>query len=488
MKKRILGYILAIGISIIIIELKLSFVSILGSDTPFLLASLAIILSSLYGGYESGLVSLVATGILVTYFFLTPSDSFTISKHSLLQLMTFFSEGLFLIWVVVRVKRSQLREHHLRERLEVTLASIGDGVIAADTTSKITFMNEIAENLTGWQFRRARGKNINEVCVIIDEKTKAPIDNPFVETLKEGKVTSLSQQAVLKNYFGLEIPIDNTIAPIWSKKNKLLGTVLVFRDITERKNLEEQRDLLLGVASHELKNNIAGIKGFAQILERSLEKENSRHLDNAKKITVKIEFLTRIINNLMDVTKLKVGMLDIKREEFDINTLLKDVVTEQQLTSKNHLLIMQGKIQEKVYGDRMRISQVLTNLISNAVKYSPKKQEIIISLSNKNDKALISVQDFGIGIPKGKQSKLFEPFYRAVEGENKQSISGSGLGLYIANEIVKHNGGSMWLESEEKKGTTFYFSIPLAKSYTEIEKDQDTHMNRIKIWFNKLWE
>lgn len=244
--------------------------------------------------------------------------------------------------------------------------------------------------------------------------------------------------------------------------------LLAIEDITERKDIEKQKDLFIGIASHELKTPITTMKGYAQLLEkrfsdRGVDKDTFL-IQNINKLT---DRLTGLINDLLNTSKIQAGKLVLQKTKFDLDAVVTKTVADIQFTTKTHQIIKEGEIKEQIYGDQSRIEEVITNIITNAVKYSPNADKVIVRLGTDKKNAVVSVQDFGFGIDKQDQAKLFERFYRTND-KDKMKISGFGLGLYIASEIVKAHNGKIWVESTKGKavpagrqGSTFYFTLPL---------------------------
>ncbi|MBA3723572.1 MAG: PAS domain-containing sensor histidine kinase [Candidatus Levybacteria bacterium] len=237
--------------------------------------------------------------------------------------------------------------------------------------------------------------------------------------------------------------------------------LLAIEDITERKSYENQKDEFIGIASHELKTPITTMKAFAQILQKRLgqsgDKKDVYLLNN---INSQADRLTNIINDLLDVNKIEAGKLELHKKKFDLDALVKKVVVDFQYTVDTHSIIKAGKINELVYGDESGIEQVLANLITNAIKYSPKADKVVLNILTDKRNAIVRVQDFGFGIAKNDQERIFERFYRTSDKE-KNNVSGFGLGLYISSEIIKRHHGKLWVESMTGEGSTFIFLLPL---------------------------
>lgn len=233
-------------------------------------------------------------------------------------------------------------------------------------------------------------------------------------------------------------------------------------DIDEQKQMQRQKDDFLGIASHELKTPVTSIKAYAQVLGAMLSNEGEeKKAQMVMKMDAQLNRLTNLIGDLLDVTKINSGRILFNKVWFDFNQAVEECVQDLQHTTNKHILVMDFKETGKVYSDKERIGQVMTNLISNAVKYSPHSNRIIISTEREGNMVTVCVEDFGIGIPEDKKDKVFEQFYR-VSGSKQHTFPGLGLGLYISNEIIRREGGRMWVNSIEGKGSTFCFSLPVA--------------------------
>ncbi len=180
----------------------------------------------------------------------------------------------------------------------------------------------------------------------------------------------------------------------------------------------------------------------------------------AAKMNKQVNRLTSLISDLLDVTKINSGRLQFNESNFDFNQLVEEVIEEIGQTTTKHKIQTTLNFEGQISGDRERISQILVNLLTNAIKYSPDKNLIIVYSEKKENELQFCVQDFGIGISRDKQDHVFEQFYR-VSGKKEHTFPGLGLGLYISSEIVKRLNGKIWVNSVEGKGSTFCFSLPL---------------------------
>ncbi len=224
----------------------------------------------------------------------------------------------------------------------------------------------------------------------------------------------------------------------------------------------EMRDEFLSIASHELRTPLTSIKAFIQILCRQFEnKKQSSTYRYLEKTQQHIDRLTGLINDLLDVTRIQAGKLMLHKTEFDIDNLMTEVIEDNQAITTTHTILKKNTIHQKISADRNRLHQVLENLLMNAIKYSPQSNKVIVKTEVKRRNVIVSIQDFGLGIPKHQLSRVFERFFRGQGQTSDQFLSGVGLGLYISSEIIKRHKGQIGVESKVGKGSTFYFSLPL---------------------------
>lgn len=331
-------------------------------------------------------------------------------------------------------------------RISSILNSITDGFIALDRNWKFTYINKAAARTMRRLPEQVLGRTIWEVL-------------PNLENTGFGK---LYKKSMAEN---VPLQIESYYEPFkaWLSVRAYpspSGLSIYFADMTERHHLEKQKDDFLGVASHELKTPVTSIKAYIQVLQRRfLQSNDSKSHVLLTKVDAQINKLTGLIQDLLDVTKIEAGKLSLQYQTIDMNELVKQTVEEIQITTDRHAINIEGTTKTPVTTDPERVAQVLTNLLSNAVKYSPRSEKIIVNLSDKDANCIVCVQDFGVGIAKDMQDKVFDRFFR-VSDPNRITYPGLGLGLYISSEIIKRLKGKIWLESRDGKGSSFYFSIP----------------------------
>jgi signal transduction histidine kinase len=222
------------------------------------------------------------------------------------------------------------------------------------------------------------------------------------------------------------------------------------------------------MASHELKTPITSINGYVQLMLNIFNEADEQRLRSSKQtiksslstISKQVVKLTRLISELLDLSKIESGKLELDQTSFDLNALVEETVQDIRQTASKHAIILHNDFEGKVFADKDRIAQVLLNLLTNAIKYSPEADNIEVFTSGNKDRAIIRVKDCGIGIDTKDHIRIFERFYR-VEGKSEQTYPGFGIGLFIASEIVHRHNGSISVQSEKGKGSLFTVSIPV---------------------------
>jgi PAS domain S-box-containing protein len=243
----------------------------------------------------------------------------------------------------------------------------------------------------------------------------------------------------------------------FAEKNKIRQWVGTNTNIEFQKLNEQRKDEFLSIASHELKTPLTSIKAYNQIIQRTNEPGKLRPF--IKKSADHIIRLERMISDLLDVTKINSGKMNYVLEPINISTFLKESIESIQQTVDRHQIILDSAPDVIYNGDQLRLEQVIHNFVNNAVKYSPGADKILVNASVDQNNVIVSVQDFGIGIARENLTRLFDRYYRV--DNTAMRFEGLGLGLFISAEILRNHGGSFWIESEQGKGSTFYFRLPL---------------------------
>lgn len=368
--------------------------------------------------------------------------------------------------------------------LRVTLSSIGDAVITTDVEGRVTFMNRVAESLTGWAQADAMGRSLPDIFQILNEQTRQPVENPALRTLSAGAITGLANHTLLIAKDGTECPIDDSAAPIRNEQGEVVGTVLVFRDISERKRLELERERLLATAqaaqteaeqanrlkdeflataSHELRTPLTAVVGWSRLLRTGkLDAENSaRALESIERNAT---LQTKLIDDLLDVSRIITGKLTLDRRPLEIAHVVSDAVNTVRPAADAKNIAIETSFDadaEPVLGDANRLQQVLWNLLSNAVKFTPKNGRIDVSLQRVNSEVQVSVGDSGEGISSEFLPYVFDRFSQG-DGKTTRSHTGLGLGLAIVRQLVELHGGTVKAHSDGPgRGATFRLRLPV---------------------------
>jgi PAS domain S-box-containing protein len=363
------------------------------------------------------------------------------------------------VGAVMRDMRPEIASKQALAKSEELFRSITTAAPTAlwmsDENGNITYVNQTWVDWTGLPFET----HLNDgwLTAIIAEDRDA-VSEKFRQAMET------------KSIFETEFRIKHSDKTIqYNSEGDFIGHIGSCSDITEQKNLQQQKDDFIGIASHELKTPVTSIKAYTQVLERMVVKTGqTKEAQMISKMDGQLNRLTSLIGDLLDVTKINSGKLQFNDRTFDFNSLVQELMEDLQRTTNKHTLVENLKETGMIYADRERIGQVITNLITNAIKYSPHADKIIIHTDLKDGEVNVCVEDFGIGISKDKLEKVFEQFYR-VSGDMQHTFPGLGLGLYISSEIIKREGGRIWVESIEGKGSTFCFSLPV--NYKNFENN-----------------
>ena len=338
---------------------------------------------------------------------------------------------------------------------ETVISNTPDLVYIFDLDARFTYANRALLTMWGRTQEESFGKSLLEVGY---EPWHAEMHEREIEHVKKTKESVRGEVAFPHAELGKRV-YDYIFVPVLDAEGEVIAIAGTTRDITEISKLSSQKDEFLAIASHELKTPLTSIKAYGQVLQNIFE---SREDDEAVLLLARmdnqINKLTRLISDLLDVTRIQSGKMQFNHDNFDLSELTSDMLDGLQLNSNKHVIKRALPASLMFHGDKERIGQVITNLVTNAIKYSPAGGAIVVKLEQQQHEVLLSVQDFGLGIPEGMQVKVFEQFYRA--NNYRQAISGMGIGLFISAEIVERSGGKIWVESTEGKGSTFYVSLP----------------------------
>ncbi|MDQ2787004.1 MAG: PAS domain-containing protein [Chloroflexota bacterium] len=351
--------------------------------------------------------------------------------------------------------------------LETVIASIADGVMVTDAEGRIVLENAASRRLTG-RTQSAVSFDLETQVTAQDLRdpggTPMPPDDLPLGRAVRGEMVTEQVLIVRRADTGEDRFLMCSSAPVRDDSGAITGAVAVFRDITEMKQLDQMKDEFVSIAAHELRTPLTAIKGYAELLDRRLRSQGGRESDlrSLGVIRKQTERLAGLVNEMLDVSRIEAGRLQLNSEPFDLSMLVGEVINSMRVSSETHHLSLTAEPGIEVNGDIARIEQVLLNLIANAITYAPAGGEIAIRVWTDADSALVSVRDHGVGIAPDELPHLFDRFYRAPRAGVMRS-GGMGLGLYICREIIARHGGAIRVESAEDAGSTFTFSLPLAR-------------------------
>jgi len=342
-------------------------------------------------------------------------------------------------------------------KLAAIIASSDDAIISKTLDSIITSWNGSAERMFGYTAEEIIGESIYKLI----PKEREPEEPLILSRLKSGeRVEHFETQRLTKD--GQLLDVSVSVSPIKDNEGRLMGLSKIARDITERKQDETRKSDFIGMVSHELKTPLTSLSTLLQVAGAKLKNSDDSFLSGAmQKANIQVKRMTNMINGFLNVSRLDSAKILIEKQDFQLEELVEEVIEESNLTIRSHHIHFSPCPPVSIVADRDKISSVVSNLIGNAVKYSPGGTNIEIRCVIENEKAVISVKDEGLGIKTEDIKKIFERYYR-VQSEQNKHISGFGIGLYLSAEIIRRHDGEIWVESGNGTGSTFYFNLPLS--------------------------
>jgi hypothetical protein len=429
----------------------------------------AVALSAWIGGRLGGLLSTMALSLGTAYYHLPPTGFAVDDPADIVRLGTFTFSGALVAWLSGALKDNQ-------GILMATLRSIGDGVIATDRRGCVRFLNPIAETLTGWSHKDARGRPLTDVFRSIYTETGASVQVPAPEALRG--VVSLPDNIYLISRSGAQAPIDDSLAPVNGESGRILGSILVFRDATrrreneaallasERKHLQAQRmetlGRLAGGIAHDFNNLLTIINGYAELLRTDAVSGDVRNSgEEIRKAADRATSLTRQLLVFSRGQPVKLEVVDLNKVVANFQKMLRRLIGEDI-----ELVTIQAGEPLEVRVDVGQIEQVIMNLAVNARDAMPGGGRLAMETVKETNEpggpgtsyAVLRVTDTGIGVDPLALPHLFEPFFTT-----KEVGKGSGLGLSISYGIVTSHKGRMRVKSEPGKGSVFEVCLPLAE-------------------------
>jgi len=464
------GSVLALVLTALAILLSVLTRPVLEPDA-YLLFVVAIWVSAWFGGRTAGLVASACSTAAILYFVLGSGLSQAPRSVALLRVAGFLVLALFITWLTSSWRDS-------RRLLAATLSSIGDAVLATDQEGRITFLNSVAETLTGWPASEARGKPITEVMPLVEEKTHEPVENPLIRALRERVTVTLREHPMMVSRSGAEVPIEQSAAPVREDSGRIRGGILVFRDISKRRRLEEQVTQaqkmdavgrLAGGIAGDFNNVLTVITGYAELLRSEIPSTHPtrRFVDEIIYAGERAAALTRHLLAFSKGPAVQPRVLDLNSVIATMEPMLRRL-----LGPNIELILLPGSSLGRVKADPAQIEQVIVNLATNSRDAMSAAGKLVLETANveleqagskslgvaPGSYVMLAVSDTGAGMPPETRSRLFEPFFTT-----KDPGKGSGLGLATVYGIVKHCEGQITVYSQPGCGTIFEIYLPVVR-------------------------
>ncbi len=433
----------------------------------------AVWLSAWYHGRLGGIVATIASGIAFFWFFPTPSSASDAPRWTdAVSLVSFVALAGLITWLTAAWQES-------RRLLEATLSGIGDAVLATDREGFVTFLNPIAETLTGWPRRDARGKHASEIFTLVDEHTHEAVENPLARALRDRTTVALTDRTALVSRNGVEFPIELSASPVRDEGSDVRGAILVFRDIGKRRQLEEQAThaekmeavgRLAGGVAGDFNNVLTVITGYAELLRAEAQASSPlrRFVDEIIYAGERAAALTRHLLAFSRGSTAQPRVLDLSALVTAMEPLLRRL-----LGKEIELIMLNPRGAGRVSADPAQLEQVIVNLANNARDAMPQGGKLVIEIapvdleegaSSKNlglkpgAYVMLAVSDTGVGMDAATRSRHLEPFFTS-KGPGK----GSGLGLATVYGIVKQSEGQITVYSQPGCGSIFEIYLPRVK-------------------------
>lgn len=352
-----------------------------------------------------------------------------------------------------------------KNKTESILKSIGDGVFVVDKNLNITMFNKTSQLISGFTKDEVLGKEYTKnLHFVNDLDEKQPQDDFIKKALETGEPQSMPTHTLLINKFGQKIPVADSAAPLKDETGKVIGCVVVFRDISHEYEIDKAKTEFVSLASHQLRTPLSSINWYAEmLLSGDAGKVSTTQKKYLKEIHVGNQRMINLINSLLNVSRLEMGTFFIEPEKIKIIKLVEDVINELTHRADEKKLIIQKDFAKNI--PLMNVDPKLTriifqNILSNAIKYTPPQGTISLKMFIDKENLNVEISDTGLGIPESQKEDIFSKFFRA-DNARQTEIEGTGLGLYLVKTILDHCKGAIRFDSKLNEGTTFFVSIPL---------------------------
>lgn len=360
--------------------------------------------------------------------------------------------GLIIAIDITTIKEAEKKSAHLAAIVE----SSDDAIVSKTLDSIVTSWNKSAERLFGYTSEEMVGVSI--VKLIPADRVREEDD--ILARLRKGERVS-HFETVRQAKDGKLINVSLTISPVKDTNGAIIGASKIARDITAQKKEEQRKNDFIGMVSHELKTPLTTLTAIIQLLKLKLQHNDDSFIAGAADMAhVQTKRMSNLINGFLDISRLESGRLQLEKETFDIEALIREHIVEASFSAPDHRISFHAATATPVSADKDKIGSVISNLINNATKYAPPDKVIEVGCSADSDSVTVWVKDQGIGIDSQDLTRIFERYYR-VESMPGRKIAGFGIGLYLSAEIILQHGGQIWAESTPGLGSTFFFRLPL---------------------------
>lgn len=369
-----------------------------------------------------------------------------------------------------RLRNSYQRIALEKQRDEILLESMGEGMIALDEKGAIVLINSNAQTMLNLIDKSVIGMPVHKAFTLYDEKSKSitPSHRPEMMALHGTSPEDTIFTFHIKDEKPLMLHVNASPVNI---NGKTAGAIVILRDVTREREVDRMKTEFISLASHQLRTPLSAIKWFTEmLLAGDAGKLKPDQQEFAQNIYDSSERMIQLVSSLLNISRIESGRIIIDPKPTDLSELISGIVNDLKAKTeekKQTLIISVHKELPKINLDPRLIGQVYLNLLTNAIKYTPVGGEITVFVSRQDGQVVSQITDNGYGIPKQEQGKVFQKFFRA-ENAVKVETDGTGLGLYLIKAIIESSGGKIWFESEESKGTTFWFSLPLSGMKAKI--------------------
>jgi PAS domain S-box-containing protein len=442
-----LKYIYPVLLIAVITAIKYFFLFHVAVTVPFILYFVGVFLSAYLWGLKPAVLAIICSTLAAVYFFMEPYHDFALDTHDIERVFLFLLECGIILFLAATIHRAKGLVAFEQKRFRLLIEKSNVGLALFDEKGKLFYISPSVYNVLGYTPEEYKKKDVTTL-VFPDEMQK--IVEITTDVMQHpGKSVTLEHR--YRHADGRWIIVETTLSNFLEEEG-VNAIVSNFRDVTDKINLEQQREDFIGIVSHELKTPLTTIKGYYQLAEQNPEMLADAH----RKTGQQIQKMERLIQDLLDTTAILKSKLQLNIHSTDMNILIQDAVQNARLGhSKQNIELNLGKL-PNVLCDEYRISQVITNMLNNAVKYSPEDSKITIESLATPNAVVVKISDEGVGLTETQKESVFKRFYRGAF-----NISGLGLGLYISAQIIQMHNGTIEVESEEGKGSTFSFSLPL---------------------------